>query len=127
MSSQAGQGAVLDSLILTLVWTFNIAAVVLTRHAHLLRRVVLASWDLFMLLVAAELAWSLWALFTGQPAVVCMAVCWLGINLLVTARLARRYAAELSPRQIVLLCSWWLGLLAMVARAISLAGLRESL
>ncbi len=111
------------TLVLALVWTFNLSALVLTYRADLLRRVVLNSWELLVFLCAAELGWSLWALWTSQPAPVVIASTWLGINLLVSANLARQHARELKPQQVVLLCSWWIGLLAMMGTAVHLSGL----
>ncbi|MBI2297789.1 MAG: hypothetical protein HYU66_02340 [Armatimonadetes bacterium] len=115
---------VYDSLVTTTLWAFNLAALLMTRRsrrADLLRRVVLRSWDLLVGLAALQMAWSLWSLWSGQPVAISLAVCWLGVNLLMTVNTARRYAAELSPQQIVLLCSWWIALLAMVTRALFLA------
>lgn len=110
-----------DTLILALIWTFNLSALALTFRADWLRRVVLSSWELIVFLVIVELAWSIWALWTGQPAPVVMAACWLGINLFCTVNVARRQAERLASGQIVLLCSWWMGLLGMVMAALQQA------
>lgn len=116
----------LDSLIVTMVWTFNVSALTLSQRADLLRRVVLWSWDILLVLVFGELAWAFWALWTGQSEMVCVVSCWMGLNLLLTVGAARRHAATLTPGQIVLLCSWWLALLAMLLRACFATDLRLS-
>ncbi len=107
---------------MTLVWTFNVSALTLTYRADLLKRVVLGSWNLLVFLVGLELAWSVWALSTGQPMPIVVAACWLGLNLLVTVNAARKHAQTLTSGQVVLLCSWWLGLLGMVCCALTSAG-----
>jgi hypothetical protein len=105
---------------LTLVWTFNVSAITLAHRADLLRRVVFNSWELLVLLAVAQCVWSLWILYVGAPAVVAMAAIWLGVNLLLTVGLVQRHARDLSGGQIVLVCSWWLGLLAMLLHALHL-------
>jgi len=115
---------VLDSLIVTMVWTFNLSALTLSQRADLLRQVVLWSWNLVVVLVFGELAWAFWALWTGQSEVVCVVSCWMGLNLLVTVSAAKRYASTLTSGQLVLLCSWWLALLATLLRALCATDLR---
>ena len=112
-----------DSLVLTLIWTFNIALLVLVTRADVLRRVVLRSWEILFLLVALELVWSGWTLYTGQAPLVVMAALWLGVNLLITVNLARRYARVMTSTQVAMLCSWWLALLGMALSALHQSGL----
>ena len=112
----------LSALILTLIWTFNLSALALGYRGDLLKRVVFWSWELIVLLTIVELGWTAWALVTDQPPVVCATSVWLGVNLLITVSLARERGAVLAEGQLVLLCSWWLGLLAMMGRAVVLAG-----
>jgi hypothetical protein len=108
---------------LTLIWTFNLTAIVLTQRSGLLRQVVVNSWNLLLVLAAIEVIWSLWAISTGQAMAVVVAAGWLGLNLVVTLREASRHARELSSGQIVLLCSWWIALLAMLVHAVAITGL----
>lgn len=112
----------LHPLILALIWTFNLSAVLFAYRADWLKQLVLRSWELICLLVAVELAWAVWALVSGQPIILVVAACWLGINLLVTVNLARRHAAEMNPEQVVLMCAWWLGLAGMCVAAFLQAG-----
>ena len=110
----------IDSLMLTMVWTVNLSALTLARRADLLRRVVLSSWELLVALALAQFAWSLWLLYSGAPAIVTTAAIWLGVNLLLTVGIVKRHAQALSGGQIVLVCSWWLGLLAMLLHALQI-------
>jgi len=103
---------------LTLVWTFNLSAITLAHRSDLLRRVVFGSYELLVLLAVAQFGWSLWILYAGAPTVVAVAAIWLGLNLLITVGLVRRHARELSGGQIVLVCSWWISLLAMLLWAL---------
>lgn len=104
-----------DSLILAMIWTFNLAAIVLMVRADLVRKVVLNSWELIGGLLALELLAAVWALVTGQPPAVTVCACWLGLNLLLTVNVARAHGEKLQSGQVVLLCSWWIGLLGMSA------------
>jgi len=113
---------VFDTLILTLLWTFNIAAIVLASSSDVLKKVVINSSDLLVILALAQVLWSLWIFFAGAPMLVTMAAIWLGVNLLLTVGAVRRHAARLSSGQIVLVCAWWIGLLAMLLRAWRSAG-----
>ncbi len=112
----------LDTLVLALIWTFNIAAVVLTIRADLLKRVVLGSWELILGLVVLELGYSLWAVFTGQPPAVMLTAGWLGLNLVLTVNVAMRNARRLAEGQIAILCSWWIALVGMMVAAVQQAG-----
>lgn len=107
-----------DRLILTSIWCFDIAAVVLSVRADLLQKVVFSSWHLIGVLVAAELAWTVWAVTSGQPAEVTFAAVWLGFNLVITVNLARKYADRFRHHQVVLLCAWWIAMVGMVVAAV---------
>lgn len=113
----------MDRLVLTSIWCFDIAAVVLSLRADLLQKVVFSSWHLLGALVAAELAWTAWAILSGQPPTVMFAAAWLGVNLVVTVNLARRHAARFRHHQVVLLCAWWIALLGMVVAAVHGGGM----
>jgi hypothetical protein len=103
---------------LTLVWTFNLSAITLAHRGDLLKRVVLSSWELLALLAVAQLGWSIWIIYVGAPTLVGVAALWLGLNLLITISMVKKQAHDLTGGQIVLVCSWWVALLAMLLAAL---------
>ncbi|MCC7492484.1 MAG: hypothetical protein IT204_09070 [Fimbriimonadaceae bacterium] len=101
-------------LVLVLLWTVNLAALVLCYRRNWLRQVVLRSYDLLLTMAVLNLLATLWAVLSGQPPLVMAALVFLGLNLLLSAELARRRRRSLTAPQVAMLCAWWFGLLAML-------------
>lgn len=108
----------LDTPVLALIWTFNLSAVLLALRPEAVKKAVVSSWEVVLLIVLAQLAWVGYVLYTGAPFGIALTALWLGLNLMATLAVTRAAPQRLTPFQVVLLCAWWLGLLAMLVRAV---------